>query len=178
MYHVQKAEATRRAAAPGLDGRVEGLRRATLVGRDVGSVHTGFALVALDPGGWVGTHVHSTEQSFYILRGHPQLTLDGRSYRLAPDECGLIPVGVPHAWRAGEGDEPLFLEMNSPAPRLPDASQPDTFWTGEPVPEVWSKSSRRVRWLETQAPQQPANHSYRFNRDWDHLAEKVEKEGE
>jgi quercetin dioxygenase-like cupin family protein len=26
-----------------------------------------------------------------------------------------------------------------------------------------------VRWLETQAPQPPARHSYRFARDWDHL---------
>ena len=22
-----------------------------------------------------------------------------RAYRLAPNECGLLPVGVPHAWR-------------------------------------------------------------------------------
>ncbi|MDQ4058459.1 MAG: cupin domain-containing protein, partial [Actinomycetota bacterium] len=26
-----------------------------------------------------------------------------------------------------------------------------------------------VRWLETQAPQPPARHSYRFTRDWDYL---------
>jgi hypothetical protein len=26
-----------------------------------------------------------------------------------------------------------------------------------------------VRWLETQAPQPPARHSYRFARDWDYL---------
>lgn len=28
-----------------------------------------------------------------------------------------------------------------------------------------------LRWLETQAPQPPARHSYRFRRDWDYLAE-------
>ena len=28
-----------------------------------------------------------------------------------------------------------------------------------------------VRWLETQAPQPPARHSYRFARDWDYLRE-------
>ena len=136
MYHVQKADAIELAEPPGLGGRAEGLRRATLVGREVGAVHTGFALVTLEPGGWVGTHVHSTEQSFYILRGHPRLTLDGRTYRLGPNECGLIPVGVPHAWRAGSDEEaPLFLEMNSPAPRAPDATQPDTFWSGHPAPD-------------------------------------------
>jgi len=35
----------------------------------------------------------------------------------------------------------------------------------------------RLRWLETQAPQPPARHSYRFARDWEYLASKVE-EGE
>jgi hypothetical protein len=30
-----------------------------------------------------------------------------------------------------------------------------------------------VRWLETQSPQPPARHSYRFNRDWDYLEEKL-----
>jgi quercetin dioxygenase-like cupin family protein len=302
MYHVQKADSIELAEPPGLSGRVEGLRRATLVGRDVGAVHTGFALVSIEPGGWVGTHVHSTEQSFYVLRGNPLLALDGRTYRLGPNECGLIPVGVPHSYRVPEGEEaPLFLEMNSPAPRLPGASQPDTFWTGEPAPDggdavepdirdprsrtffrldagqmdvdnlkigasvdaptvsasmatallaysgiavkmlvdsrlgavlhtmfmveyqpggvaqphdhpleetyyildgdveamaddehfvlgpgdvfwtgvgcvhaFWNKSDTTVRWLETQSPQPPANYSYRFNRDWDHLAEKLE----
>jgi hypothetical protein len=30
-------------------------------------------------------------------------------------------------------------------------------------------ADRPVRWLETQAPQPPARHSYRFTRDWDYL---------
>ncbi|HEY7630925.1 MAG TPA: cupin domain-containing protein [Thermoleophilaceae bacterium] len=300
MYFVLKADAIELAEQPALAGRAEGLKRATLVGRPQGAVHTGFALVTIEPGGWVGTHVHSTEQSFFVLRGNPEITLDGRTYRMAPDECGFIPVGTPHSWRApADGEAPLFLEMNSPSPRLPDASQPDTFWTGEPVPEgpgaspdirdprslrffrlrdsdmdldklkvgdaidaptvsgsmasallaysgiavkmlvdsrlgavlhtmfmvqyqpsgvvpphdhpleetyymldgeveatadgdtfmlgpgdvFWTsvgcvhsflnKSDVTVRWLETQAPQPPANHSYRFNRDWDYLAERL-----
>jgi len=32
-----------------------------------------------------------------------------------------------------------------------------------------------VRWLETQAPQPPARHSYRFSRDWDHLRAVLEE---
>jgi quercetin dioxygenase-like cupin family protein len=136
MFHVQKADAIDLAGpAPAIADHVQGLRRATLVGREIGAVHTGFALVSLDPGGWVGTHLHSTEQSFYILRGHPQVTLEGRTYRLGPDDCGFIPAGAPHSWRAAEDEEaPLFLEVNAPAPRTPGAGQPDTFWTGEPAP--------------------------------------------
>ncbi|GAA4450282.1 cupin domain-containing protein [Phytohabitans houttuyneae] len=33
-----------------------------------------------------------------------------------------------------------------------------------------------VRWLETQAPQPPPRHSYRFARDWTYLVEVVDKE--
>jgi len=34
----------------------------------------------------------------------------------------------------------------------------------------------RLRWLETQAPQPPKRHSYRFARDWDYLREALKKE--
>ncbi len=34
-----------------------------------------------------------------------------------------------------------------------------------------------VRWLETQAPQPPARHSYRFARDWDYLRQRLETGG-
>ena len=48
----------------------------------------------------------------------------------------------------------------------------DVFWTGVGcVHGFWNTSGGRVRFLETQSPQLPANHSYRFNRDWDYLAE-------
>lgn len=36
----------------------------------------------------------------------------------------------------------------------------------------------RLRWLETQAPQPPARHSYRFRRDWDYLQAALEQEAE
>jgi quercetin dioxygenase-like cupin family protein len=50
----------------------------------------------------------------------------------------------------------------------------DVFWSGVGcVHGFWNTSGARVRFLETQSPQLPANHSYRFNRDWDHLAERL-----
>jgi quercetin dioxygenase-like cupin family protein len=260
-------------------------------------VHTGFALISLDPRGFVGTHLHSTEQSFYVLEGAPLLTVAGHTYRLAAAECGLLPVGVPHAWGNDGPGEARWLEMNAPAPRI--SGPPDTFWTGEPsvasepealdirdprtrtffrlgpremdvdnlkigagvdaptvsasmatallaysgiavkmlvdqrlgavlhtmfmveyqpggvaqphdhpleetyymlegevdamadgdeftlgpgdvfwtgvgsVHAFYNRSNERVRWLETQSPQPPANYSYRFNRDWDYLADQL-----
>jgi quercetin dioxygenase-like cupin family protein len=34
-----------------------------------------------------------------------------------------------------------------------------------------NRSGRRTRWVETRSPQPPAHHEYRFNRDWDYLAQ-------
>ncbi|HZQ31712.1 MAG TPA: cupin domain-containing protein [Mycobacterium sp.] len=34
-----------------------------------------------------------------------------------------------------------------------------------------NRSGKKTRWLETRAPLPPLHHSYRFNRDWDFLAE-------
>jgi quercetin dioxygenase-like cupin family protein len=36
-----------------------------------------------------------------------------------------------------------------------------------------NRSGKGCRWLETRAPQPPLHHEYRFNRDWDYLAQKL-----
>jgi quercetin dioxygenase-like cupin family protein len=274
-----------------------GYTRAQVVGRHVGAVHTGTALSFLESGGQIEPHVHSLEESFYVFEGNPTLTLDGRDHLLAPDECGLIPVGVEHAWRGGDS-RTRWLETQAPAPRISGAA--DTFFTGTPLssavgapPDIRDPRSRtffrltpdqmdldhlkagapvdaptvsasmatallaysgialkmlvdqrlgavlhttfmveyqhggvaqphdhpleesyyivegeveataegetivlragdmfwtgvgcvhsflsvdpsqKVRWLESQSPQPPSNHSYRFNRDWDYLASRI-----
>ena len=46
----------------------------------------------------------------------------------------------------------------------------DVAWAGVGcVHEFANPADIPVRWLETQAPQPPARHSYRFGRDWDYL---------
>ena len=48
----------------------------------------------------------------------------------------------------------------------------DVAWAGVGcVHEFRNIGSGRVRWLETQAPQPPPRHSYRFARDWRYLAD-------
>jgi quercetin dioxygenase-like cupin family protein len=297
MYHVQSAGQIRLESPALYAPASRGYTRAALVGKPQGAVHTGFHLSALEPAGSVGTHLHSIEESFYVLSGNPQLSIDARTYRLGPGECGLLPVGVPHAWSNPEDGEARWLEMQSPAPRV--SGPADTFFTGDPVPQetgrpldvrdprsrlffhlgdgqmdvdnlkigagvnaptvsssmatallaysgiavkmlvdsrlgavlhsmfmveyqpggvaqphdhpleeayyvlegeveatagdnrftlragdvFWTgvgcihafhnTSDAKVRWLETQAPQLPANYSYRFNRDWDYLQERL-----
>lgn len=53
----------------------------------------------------------------------------------------------------------------------------DVLWTGVgSVHAFRNRKDSKVRWLETQSPQPPARHSYRFNRDWEYLERKIGKE--
>jgi quercetin dioxygenase-like cupin family protein len=115
--------------ADALPGHASGLRSCRLVGGSLGSTHMALTLVSLD-GGHVDTHVHSFETGFYVLEGEPVLYLDGRGVQLVPGACGVVPVGVPHAFRS-EGPA-LWIEMAAPRPR-PDGT--DTFFLG-PAPET------------------------------------------
>jgi quercetin dioxygenase-like cupin family protein len=129
--------------AEALPGRASGLTTCRLVGSTLGSTHMALTLVSLADG-HVDQHVHSFETSFYVLEGQPVLYLDGRGVRLQPGACGLIGVGVPHAFRCE--DRGRWLEMAAPRPRL-DGS--DTFFLG-PAPES------EVVPLD---PRDPRNHS-------------------
>lgn len=110
--------------AEALPGHASGLRTCRLVGGALGSTHMALTLVSLVDGR-VDTHVHSFETGFYVLEGEPVLYLDGRGIELLPGACGVVPVGVPHAFRA---EAPaLWIEMAAPRPRV-DGS--DTFFLG------------------------------------------------
>jgi quercetin dioxygenase-like cupin family protein len=114
---------------PEYEQRSEAFMRCTLVDGDTGSVHMGLGLCRLADG-YVDTHLHSFEESFYVLDGEPVLYLDGHGTTLRPGACGVVPVGVQHAWRADA--EATWIEMRAPRPRRPD-ERPDTFFVG-PVP--------------------------------------------
>ena len=50
----------------------------------------------------------------------------------------------------------------------------DFFWTATGcVHAFYEVQGGHVRWLETSAPAPPSRHSYRFERDWDYLAEQI-----
>jgi mannose-6-phosphate isomerase-like protein (cupin superfamily) len=52
----------------------------------------------------------------------------------------------------------------------------DIAWAGVGCVHSFSATGAEVRWLETQAPQMPSRHAYRFARDWDYLTGKLEEE--
>ena len=50
----------------------------------------------------------------------------------------------------------------------------DVLWAGVGADHGFhNRGDGLVRWIETQAPQPPARHSYRFSRDWEYLEEQV-----
>jgi len=51
----------------------------------------------------------------------------------------------------------------------------DFAWAGVGCVHSFSATGSQVRWLETQAPQMPPRHAYRFQRDWQYLAERLEQ---
>ncbi len=55
----------------------------------------------------------------------------------------------------------------------------DFLWAGVGCTHAfYNRSNTTVRWLETQSPQPPARHSYRFARDWEYFAEQLQQRAE
>jgi len=52
----------------------------------------------------------------------------------------------------------------------------DIAWAGVGCVHSFTAQGAPVRWLETQAPQMPPRHAYRFARDWDYLEEQLKEE--
>jgi mannose-6-phosphate isomerase-like protein (cupin superfamily) len=117
--------------APAHFGNSRFFGRCSLVDRSVGSVHMGLGLCTLRHGGHLDVHVHSFEESFYVLEGAPTLIFDGHGYQLAPGACGLIPLGTPHAWIGPVQGTAKWIDMLAPQPRSADAPA-DTFFVGPP----------------------------------------------
>ena len=126
MHHLVRASDIE--PTPAYEEHGAGYTRSSLVDGTTGSVHMGLGLAALEPTGEIELHVHSYEESFYVTEGNPVLLLDHRSIALMPGACGVVPVGVPHAWRGG-GEPALWIDMAAPQPRTDDRPA-DTFWLG------------------------------------------------
>jgi quercetin dioxygenase-like cupin family protein len=104
-----------------------GFSRWRAIGQPEGAVHTGFGLCVLQPGGAVPGHAHSFEETFYVTDGVGVLDVPEGSFLVRPGDYGLLPVGIPHAWR-NLGHAPVrWAEMQGPAPRphLDDDTVPD-----------------------------------------------------
>lgn len=271
-----------------------GMSRWRAVGEDDGAAHTDFGITRLEPGGSTPTHAHSFEESFHLIEGEVVLATPEATLLLVAGDYGIIPIGVPHAWRAvgdvvavwadlftpparerygsdtyrvpelpvvepvavdprdprtrsfgnitkehmnpgkqsqellavsgsmrtallvytgislkmmvdsdlgatlgtlfmvqyeadgkaGEHDHPLeeaYLILDGEVMSTFDGQefllkQGDIAWAGVGCVHSFAATGAEVRWLESQAPQMPARHAYRFVRDWDYLKDRLEEE--
>jgi quercetin dioxygenase-like cupin family protein len=274
-------------------GQSEEFRRWSAVDYAAGSVHMGFGICELGPEGTIAWHVHSFEESFYLLEGEVVCETTEGAFLLREGDYGFVPVGAPHTWRNTSSQSARWADMLAPRPDasfgrgtfftprrsteappiVVDVRDPRTRSFGHIDPQNMDVSKQtqdmlavsasmrtallaysgitvkmmvdpdlgsylstmfmvqyqpggvagvhdhpfeetyliledevvavfdeqeyrlsvgdvafagvgcphafdypgatNVRWLETQAPQPPARHSYRFARDWDHLRERL-----
>jgi quercetin dioxygenase-like cupin family protein len=129
-----------------------GFRRATYVDRGMGSVHMGVGICFLDPGGFIQPHLHSFEESFYILEGAATMETGGKVHELGPGHFGLIPTGARHSWRNTSQGLVRWLEMQAPQPRPTDYGRDTFFGADELYPSRETAEARTGYFDESQLP--------------------------
>ncbi len=118
-------------------GRSGGYTTATVVDEPGGATQMGFRLGRLEAGGHAVTHVHSWEESLYVVDGRLTLDTTEGSYELSPGDYALLPVGMTHALRNTSDAAVGFAEMQAPLPRERfeyDTQFPAAIPAGEPRP--------------------------------------------
>jgi len=113
------------APTTGWASAATGYRRGMAVGEDDHAVHTGFMISELDAGGSIPWHVHSFEESCYVVTGTAVIDTAEGSFRISEGGYGVVPIAMPHRWRNESGAAVRWAEMQAPAPR--SAYQDDTF---------------------------------------------------
>lgn len=102
----------RSTAAKGL----EGVFLKWLIDEQAGAAHHRLLFIEYQPGVSIGLHDHTFEESYFILSGEVEATLDGKTYRGRAGDVFWTGVGCVHAF-AQAGSEPVrWLETFAPQP--------------------------------------------------------------
>ena len=109
------------------DGHATGFTRADLIGRAEQSVHMGFRIGELAPGGSIDACIHSFEKGLFILQGELELNRNGELFQLGHHDFALIPIGIPHSLRNVAAEPVRFIEKCAPRPKEADEWQ-DSFF--------------------------------------------------
>ena len=161
MHFVSKIDPSAAQMPQGYEQASSGFRRASYVDRAMGSVHMGTGICYLDVNGMIQPHLHSFEESVYILDGSLLVQIGEWSYLLGSGNFGLISTGVPHSWR-NVGEHPArWLEMQAPQPRPMEAQAGrDTFFIRGEAP-TQANPPNQATWMlghfdESQLPRPDA----------------------
>ncbi len=130
MHHISKIDEATAGTPEPYRQYSSGFRRAAYVDYAMGSVHMGVGICFLEPNGVIQTHIHSFEESFYILEGSVTAQVGDDSRSLGPGHFGLIRTGLRHAWRNTTNQTVRWIEMQAPQPRSAEYGR-DTFFSGE-----------------------------------------------
>ena len=92
-------------------------KRQVLIGPDEGP---NFAMrrFIMEPGGGMPMHTNTVEHEQYVLRGSARVQIGDDVHHVKAGDVVYIPGGVPHNYRADEGDEPF--EFLCVVPNQPD----------------------------------------------------------
>jgi quercetin dioxygenase-like cupin family protein len=117
-------------------GGLEGVFLKWMIDEKLGARHHRMLFIEYQPGVSIGLHDHTFEESYFILSGEVEATLDGRKYL---------------------------------------AKRGNVLWTGVGCVHAFANISQApVRWLETFAPQPPAENVFRFVAEWEQRAKELE----
>ena len=117
----------------------QGFRRWSIVNRESGSVHQEFNICELEAGGTIAAHLHSFEESVYVLEGQLVVETGDGCFGLTIGDYGIIHVGAAHALCNLSAERVRWVEMLAPQPRLWQpgdtyAVVPPFSYDGEPLP--------------------------------------------
>jgi quercetin dioxygenase-like cupin family protein len=118
------------------EGRGVGYTTSPIVDEPGGGVQMGFRVSRLASEGRVATHVHSFEESLYVLDGTLNVDTSEVSHSLIPGDYALIPVGMTHRLRNSSDSTVEFAEMQAPLPRQRfgyDTGFPQALPSSDPV---------------------------------------------
>ena len=118
MAHIVKTTADIVYQTPSeFEGRSKGYTGDTVVDERGGSVQMGFRVARVEPAGHVDAHVHSFEESIYVIEGSLVVDTTEGSFELVTGDYGLLPVGMTHAFRNTSDAAVELAEMKAPLPR-------------------------------------------------------------
>lgn len=93
-----------------------GTTRQVLIGDDEGP-NFQMRRFIMEPGGGMPRHTNAVEHEQYVLRGAAEIGIGGETFDVEAGDAVFIPAGVPHWYRARDGEPFEFLCV---VPNLPD----------------------------------------------------------
>ncbi|MBT8250843.1 MAG: cupin domain-containing protein [Acidimicrobiia bacterium] len=116
--HIVKTRSELHFSIPGeFADRSSGYSGDLVVSELGGAVQMGFRVARLEHDGYVATHVHSFEESLFVIDGTLVVDTPDGSHELVSGDYALFPVGMTHAFRNLSGSPVEFAEMKAPLPR-------------------------------------------------------------